>query len=287
VTQGPQPPDGGVPAPIHAPLTRAALPPNLRNQSLRDEARYLLVAVQFLTRIPVPGFAAFELHWLDRAAKYFPLVGGLVGVLSGFALIAASWLWQPLLASLIAVAVGVLVTGAFHEDGLADTADGLGGGLTITRRLEIMRDSRIGTYGAVALLLGLAMKVTALSALDVTTGAAALVAAHAAGRLATVAAIAGMTYAGDADGAKIKPLATGLSHRELAVAGMFGLAPTLLLDPTCFVLALIGGALPALWLARQSQRLIGGYTGDVLGAIEQVVEIGFLLAVAAQGTHLH
>jgi adenosylcobinamide-GDP ribazoletransferase len=254
---------------------------------LRVEWTYFLVALQFLTRIPVPSFDRFETHWLDRAAKYFPLVGGLVGLISGLTWLGASHLWQPLLASLIAVAVGVLVTGAFHEDGLADTADGLGGGLTVARRLEIMRDSRIGTYGGVTLMLALAMKVAALSALDVATGVTALIAAHAAARLATVVAITRMAYAGDADGAKVKPLATGLTERELLVAALLGLAPTLLLDPTCFVLALIGGAIPALAIARQSQRLIGGYTGDVLGAIEQVFEIGFLMAVAAQGLHMH
>jgi adenosylcobinamide-GDP ribazoletransferase len=255
--------------------------------AFRDEVRYFLVALQFLTRVPVPSFDGFENHWLDRAAKYFPLVGGLVGLISGLTLMAAHYIWQPLLASIIAVAVGVLVTGAFHEDGLADAADGLGGGLTVARRLEIMRDSRIGTYGGITLMLALAMKVTALSALDVATGVSALVAAHAAARLATVVAIAQMPYAGDADGAKVKPLATGLTSGELAVAALLGLAPTLLLDPTCFMLALIGGAIPALALAYQSQRLIGGYTGDVLGAIEQVFEIGFLLAVAGQGLHAH
>jgi adenosylcobinamide-GDP ribazoletransferase len=259
----------------------------MTQQLLRSEFRYFLVALQFLTRIPVPSFDDFETAWLDRAAKYFPLVGGLVGLISGLALMAAHMLWQPLLASLIAVAVGVLVTGAFHEDGLADTADGLGGGLTVNRRLEIMRDSRIGTYGGVTLMLALAMKVTAISALDVATGVSALVAAHASARFATVVAIGQMPYAGDADGAKVKPLATGLTGREMVVAAAFGLAPVLLLDPTCFMLALIGGAIPALALAWQSQRLIGGYTGDVLGAMEQVFEIGFLLAVAGQGLHQH
>jgi adenosylcobinamide-GDP ribazoletransferase len=253
----------------------------------RNEYRSFLVATQFLTRIPVPSFDGFETSWLDRAAKYFPLVGGLVGLISGLALMAAHQVWQPLLASLIAVAVGVMATGAFHEDGLADTADGLGGGLTVNRRLEIMRDSRIGTYGGVTLMLALAMKVTALSALDVATGVSALVAAHASARFATVVAIGQMPYAGDADGAKVKPLATRLTGREMVVAALFGLAPALLLDPTCFMLALIGGAIPALAVAAQSQRLIGGYTGDVLGAIEQVFEIGFLLAVAGQGLHQH
>jgi adenosylcobinamide-GDP ribazoletransferase len=254
---------------------------------MRHEIRLFLVALQFMTRIPVPSFPHFEPSWLDRSTKYFPLVGWLVGLISGLTWLAASHFWQPMLAALIAVAAGVLITGAFHEDGLADTADGLGGGLTVERRLEIMKDSRIGTYGAASLMLGLALKVGALGSLDPATGIAALVAGHAAARLATVVVIAAMPYAGRTDAAKVQPLATGPTQRELGVAVLLGIAPTLLLDPTCFMLALIAGCIPALLLARAAQRLIGGYTGDCLGAVEQVFEIGFLLAVAGQGLHQH
>ncbi len=254
---------------------------------IRRELTLFLVAVQFLTRIPVPSFERFETEWLDRSAKYFPLVGGFVGGISGLALWGASQVWPVYLAALIAVAVGIIATGCFHEDGLADTADGLGGGLTRERRLEIMKDSRIGTYGAIALLMVLALKVTAIASLDLASAIGALIAAHASARLATVVAIQAMPYAGDADAAKVKPLATGVTERELIVAAAFGLAPTFLVDPACFVIGLAGGAIPALLLAFQSKRLIGGYTGDVLGAIEQVFEIGFLLAVVAAGQHSH
>jgi adenosylcobinamide-GDP ribazoletransferase len=254
---------------------------------MRREFTLFLVALQFLTRIPVPSFPAFKAEWLDRAAKYFPLVGALVGLIAALTLWGASQLFPIMLAALVAITAGVVVTGAFHEDGLADTADGLGGGTTREQRLDIMKDSRIGTYGAVALILGLALKVGALAALAVPTAALALVAAHAAARLATVLAINGMSYAGDADAAKVKPLATGVTGQELAVAAVLGLAPTFLIDPACFALGLLGGAIPAVLLAVQSKRLIGGYTGDVLGAIQQVFEIGCLLAVAAGGAHVH
>ncbi len=254
---------------------------------IRRELTLLLVALQFLTRIPVPGFVDFKADWLDRSAKYFPLVGMTVGLITALFLLGAGQLFPPMLSATIAITAGVLVTGAFHEDGLADTADGLGGGLTRERRLEIMKDSRIGTYGAAALILGLALKIGALAALDIAIGALALVAAHAAARLATVIAINSMAYAGDADAAKVKPLATGVTSPELALAIAFGLAPTFLIDPACFALALIGGAIPAALLAYQSNRLIGGYTGDVLGAMEQVFEIGFLLAIVAGGAHAH
>jgi adenosylcobinamide-GDP ribazoletransferase len=131
------------------------------------------------------------------------------------------------------------------------------------------------------------LKTASIAALDVATAMGALIAAHASARLATVAALASMPYAGDAEAAKVKPLATGTTQNELAVAAVIGLAPVLLIDPACFMLGLIGGAIPAVLLALQSNRLIGGYTGDVLGAIEQVFEIGFLLAVVAGGLHNH
>ena len=251
------------------------------------ELTYFLVAVQFLTRIPVPSFASFGSDWLDRSTKYFPLVGGLVGAISALVLWGASQVWPPMIAALLAVIAGIIATGCFHEDGLADTADGLGGGLTRERRLEIMKDSRIGTYGAVALLAVLALKVTAIAALDVASAIGGLIAAHAAARLAAVVTISSLPYAGDLEAAKVKPLSTSITQRELLVAAAFGLAPTFLVDPACFVIGLAGGAIPALLLAYQSKRLIGGYTGDVLGAIEQVFEIGFLLAVVAAGQHSH
>jgi adenosylcobinamide-GDP ribazoletransferase len=250
---------------------------------IRRELTLVLVALQFLTRIPVPSFQHFDTAWLDRSAKYFPLVGACVGGICAVTFWATSLFWPPAIAALLAIAAGIVATGCFHEDGLADTADGLGGGLTRERRLEIMKDSRIGTYGAVALILTLALKTAALVPLDVATAAAGLIAGHAAARLATVVALASLPYAG----AKVKPLATSLTHGELGVALILGLLPTLMLDPTCLLLALIGGAIPAIVLAVQAQRLIGGYTGDVLGAIEQVFETGFLLTIVAVGLHSH
>lgn len=254
---------------------------------IRRELTLFLVAVQFLTRVPVPSFGSFETEWLDRAAKYFPLVGAAVGGISALALWGASQVWPASLAALIAVAAGIVATGCFHEDGLADTADGLGGGLTVARRLEIMKDSRIGTYGAVALMLVLALKIMSIAALEVPSAIGALIAAHASARLATVVAIQALPYAGDADAAKVKPLATGITGHEMVIAAVFGLAPIFMIDPACFAIGLAGGAMPALLLAYQSRRLIGGYTGDVLGAIEQVFEVGFLLAVVAAGQHSH
>lgn len=249
---------------------------------IAEEWRLFLVALQFLTRIPVPSFEGFDASWLDRSAKYFPLVGGLVGTLAAVVILGATAVFPQPLPMVFGLAVAIAITGAFHEDGLADTADGLGGGLTRERRLEIMKDSRIGTYGAVALITMFAIKASALLAMGPIMMALSLIPAHASARLATVIAIRVMAYAGDSDAAKVKPLATGLTNTELSVAIALGLIPgILILTSATFAAGLILGSCAAALVARQSQRLIGGYTGDVLGAIEQVFETGFLVAAAA------
>ena len=249
---------------------------------LKREFCYFLVALQFLTRIPVRSFDGFEAEWLDRSSKYFPLVGAIVGAIcAAVLLISAIVLPQPI-PMLLALIAGVAVTGAFHEDGLADTADGLGGGHTVAQRLEIMKDSRIGTYGAVTLILVLGLKFAGLASLDPAMAARALIAAHAGGRLATVFAVYGMTYAGDADKAKVKPLATSLTQLECLLAVALGLIPATCLLPFTTVCAGLGlGFCGAAVLALMSYKSIGGYTGDVLGAIEQVFETAFLLGVVA------
>jgi adenosylcobinamide-GDP ribazoletransferase len=241
----------------------------------------LVVAVQFLTRLPTPRLRAFDAAWVSRAARYFPLVGEVVGAICAGVFYVSSHVWSPLVAALLAVAAGVLVTGGFHEDGLADTADGLGGGQDPARRLEIMKDSRVGTYGVLALVLTLALKVAALSSLGFVLGAFALLAAHGLARGAAVLVMWRTPYVGDVHGGKWKPSPMGLGWGEVAVAMILAIWPLVLLPAAPATLGVaIGGGL-ALVVALIARRLIGGQTGDVLGAVEQVFELGFLLGVAA------
>ncbi len=244
----------------------------------RQELNYLAVAVQFLTRLPVPHLAGFEPAWLDRSVAYFPAVGLLVGMISAGVLVAADQVWPQPIAAILAVAVGIAATGAFHEDGLADTADGLGGGLTPTARLEIMKDSRIGTYGLVALVAALALKVAALAALGAQSGVIALLAAHAGGRLVPVVASAWMPYAGEAGVAKVAPVRP--TRGRILAATVFALLPFGLLPLMTGGLALLLGFMAASLLLFQAWRLIGGQTGDVLGASEQAFEVSVLLVLA-------
>jgi len=247
------------------------------------ELTRLTCAVQFLTRLPTPALQAWPEDLLARSARYFPLVGLLVGALSAAAFLLARGIWPDgPLAALLAVAVGVLVTGGFHEDGLADTADGLGGGQSAEQRLAIMKDSRLGSYGALALALALALRVAALGEIGAAAAAAAaLVAAHALGRAAAVLAMAALPYAADPAASKLKPVARDVRRRDAAIGLAIGLAPLAMLPPRAALAGVAVGSLAALWPALAARRLIGGYTGDVLGAVEQAFETGFLLGAAA------
>lgn len=248
---------------------------------MRHEFHLFLCALQFLTRLPVPHLPDFETAWITRGAKYFPLIGQLVGGISAGVLLLATYFWSGMLPALLAVAAGVLVTGAFHEDGLADTADGLGGGKDRAQRLGIMKDSRIGTYGTLALVFCLAIKVAALAALDVQVAIIVLIASHGVGRAAAVVTMCFLSYVGDAATTKMKPAPIGVTKAECLLALVLSLWPLLLSPANQALSSLAVGCLFAGLLALASRRLIGGYTGDVLGAVEEVFVIGFLLAVTA------
>lgn len=247
-----------------------------------------LTAVQFLTRIPVPSVAGFQPDWTARSARYFPLVGALVGLTCGAVFVAASLILSGWIAALAATTAGILITGAFHEDGLADTADGLGGGQTPTRRLEIMKDSRVGTFGALALILAILAKVGALAAMappstSIPLAVMALIGAHAGGRGVAVLLMRLTPYAGDRDWTKVKPVADGATWAEVAVAlsiAALALSPVLIMSPFAALGGVAGGAAGAAVVAASARRLIGGWVGDTLGAAEQAFEIGFLLVMA-------
>lgn len=247
---------------------------------LKAEFGYFLGAVQFLTRLPVPDQANFTAEWLDRGVKYFPLTGLIVGAIAAAVLLAASMAWSGALPALLAIAAGAAATGAFHEDGFADFFDAMGGA-TREARLAIMKDSRLGTFGVLALVIGAALKACALAALAPALAAAALIAAHAGGRFAAICAMRLLPYAGDMSNAKPKPLATNITAAGLTVAACFAVPPVFLLAFPGGVIASIAGFAAASFMAWRASRLLGGFTGDALGAIEQSYEIAFLLAAAA------
>lgn len=252
---------------------------------IRREWRRLLLALQFLTRVPVHT-AVFDAAELNRSARYFPVIGALVGTIGALVFAAAAQLWPLPVAVLLSMAATVWLTGGFHEDGLADTCDGLGGAVSRERALAIMKDSRIGSYGALGLVLMLGLKAALLSAQgSVLRTACAMVLAHAVSRAAPVVLLALLRYAGDAEHAKAKPMAQQVHATDVAIALLLAGAVTVLLAMPLGIahtLAALGAAaLAAAAMRRWLRRRLGGYTGDTLGATQQGCEAALLLALAA------
>jgi adenosylcobinamide-GDP ribazoletransferase len=250
-----------------------------------SEMEHFRNAVRFMTILPVRSVSGeIAPDWLTRCLKYSPLVGIGIGLASGLVLLIATELWNETIAAMLAVATSIALTGALHEDGFADTFDGFGGGFTVEKRLTIMKDSRIGTYGALALGLNVALRIGALAVLTPWQGMAALIAAHAAARSAPAWVMTRLSYSGDISAMKVAYAESRPRTDELQLGLIFVLLAilplTLISAPAVAFGALLGVALAAL-LALWARRLIGGYTGDVLGGIEQAFEIGFLLGVAA------
>ena len=250
------------------------------------ELRLFCIAVQFLTRVPVPRVLGFEPDWLNQSARHFPAVGFGVGAVAALVLVAAAQVFPPAVAVGLSMAATLCLTGGFHEDGLADTFDALGGAVSRERALAIMKDSRIGSYGAIALVVVLGLKAATLSSLSdssLAQAAAVLLLAHSASRSAAVLLIRALAYAGDLDHAKAKPLARRVSAGGAAVAlgwsalvgaGLVWRAPA---QAISIAAGLALGGVGALACAGWLRRRLGGYTGDGLGATQQITELLVLL----------
>ena len=248
------------------------------NSLLRAWLDDVLVAAAFLTRVPVPHRDA-SAH-LARAYRAFPLVGALIGALIGAVDVLALRIGLPAIAAAaLALGAGALLTGALHDDGLADVADGFGGGSDKAAKLELMRDSRHGTYGVLVLVTAFVTKVGALSALPRAEVIFALVATHALARAPLAVMAATMPYAREGLAASVgrpdPPLAIAASIVAVAIA-------FLSLPANMAIAAIIVTALGAMSCAALAQQQIGGQTGDVLGATEQVCEIAVLVLLAAR-----
>ncbi|MEM9050040.1 MAG: adenosylcobinamide-GDP ribazoletransferase [Pseudomonadota bacterium] len=249
---------------------------------LRRETGLLVLAVTFLTRLPLRDPHPYAPARMAAAARYFALVGGVIGALAAGLWLAAGLVWSAPVAAILAIAFGILLTGALHEDGLCDSADGLGGGRTAARALEIMRDSRIGAYGALALIHSVGLRVALLAAMPPTAGAAALLGAHSASRAAATQLMASAPYLrpDGAGGFAAAGLPANVMPTALCTAILCSL-PLGLIDARAALGGLVGAAALALVFRRWSVRRLGGHTGDTLGASEQLAQIGYLLGAAA------
>jgi len=240
---------------------------------MRSELSYFFGAIRFFTRLPVPLWVGHSSDALDRSARYFAAVGLIVGAAAALAFMLTSLVWPKTLAVLSAMAITLYVTGAFHEDGWSDMVDGFGGGWEKAQILTIMKDSRIGSFGAVALVILLLAKFFALIEIDAARLPAALIAGHALSRFCATTLLRALDYVRD-DG-KAKPLATRIGRGDLLIAALTALLPLLFLPLLQALVGVLCAALATWWLARLFKRRIGGYTGDCLGATQQLSEVAF------------
>lgn len=248
----------------------------------RREVELALTAGSFLTRLPLPAPADRDQRRMAAAFRWFPAVGLLIGAAGAAVFLLAGTLLAPVPALVVSTAAVAMLTGALHEDGLADTLDGLGGA-TRERALAIMRESAIGTYGALGLGLVVAAKIAALAGMTPGAAAPTLVAGHGLSRLSPILVVATSRY--------VRPSGTGgftaagVASGDLAVAGATGIVALVALGAILGPLVALGGAAGMVLghaLARALfERRLGGYTGDCLGATQQLSELGLILGVAA------
>jgi adenosylcobinamide-GDP ribazoletransferase len=251
-----------------------------------DQIKLFLIAIQFYTRIPITGRLALWSDYssarLSRSTRYFPLVGIVVGATCAAAYWTAHLFFPDAIAVVLSVAAGVLMTGAFHEDGWADFCDAFGGYNGRARTLEIMTDSRIGSYGAIGVVLLLLLKVISLNCMTPVATIAALCIMHPLSRAFAVLIMASLPYAKPNDESKAKPIAQGLATKDLTVAMAIAVAFSSIVlaysvqfgafNLTNAVIAVLLMVF-AWWRLRSLMRArLQGYTGDALGATQQLTE---------------
>lgn len=242
-------------------------------RSLRDEATYFFGALRFFTRLPVPSWVGHSDEALARSMRYFPAVGLIVGAIAALVFSLTALFWPKTLAVLAAMTSVLYLTGALHEDGWSDTVDGFGGAWQKERILDIMRDSRIGSFGAVALIALFLTRFCALLELDFFLLPAALLAGHTLSRFCATTLLSRLDYARESG--KAKPFASRIGHGELCFAALPVLFTLFLLPPLAVLYGVLCAACATFYLAHLCKRGIGGYTGDCLGAVQQLSEVAF------------
>ncbi len=258
-------------------------------EMLKNEIKIFFTALMFYTRIPCPSTIDHDPDYINKATRYFPLIGWIVGAISFLFYWASNFLFDTNIAVLVSLIAGVLTTGAFHEDGLADVFDGFGGGWTKEKILDIMKDSRVGAYGAIAIVFLLLLKFIGLNNLVGTTHFSTIqilllfIVYHSLARLATINIVFTSTYSRDDETSKVKPIAKTHSSVEIIGAYFFGLLPLAILAyfNIKFLIVLLPLFLLVFFARRYFIKWINGYTGDCLGAVEQLAELIIILTFVA------
>lgn len=266
---------GAEPNPASGPTTK-----HPRYPEIQHEWQSFWLAVGFLTRIPMLVRIDYSQKLMNQCSMYFPLVGLLLGALYAGLFALLSLAWSPFICVLLVLCFHLFITGAFHEDGLADSVDALGGGYTVEKRLEIMKDSRIGTYGTVALVMALGLKVALL--MDTRSIWLALLVTPAISRLAPLLLMAFLPYVTDPDKSKSKPVAEGFSPKRLMFSIVFTTVTALFFSnwlPGLWLTGLTATVIVAILWGGYLRQQLGGYTGDTLGASVVFCELVLLLGI--------
>ncbi|MEL7585749.1 MAG: adenosylcobinamide-GDP ribazoletransferase [Prolixibacteraceae bacterium] len=246
---------------------------------MKKQINWLLTAVMFYTRIPVPRSLEFSNDNLNRATRYFTLIGWLVGGIGAAFFYGLSFVLPTELAIFLSMMATIFLTGAFHEDGFADFCDGFGGGYTREKIFSIMKDSRIGTYGTAGLIGMLGTKFLALQALPTLMLPLILIGGHAFSRLMPVMIIFTSRYSREDELSKSKPIGKKGKNSDLIIASVFGLLPAAVLSWR-LISVVVPLALFVTWMFKKYiESRIGGYTGDCLGALQQIIEVLFYLCL--------
>lgn len=258
------------------------------NQTIKERDLFWS-AVMFYTRIPTPKDVPYSQLHLNRSRKYFPLIGIIIGLILAGVYAISVLVLSPIISVLLAMCAAVLATGAFHEDGFADSCDGFGGGWSAEQVLTIMKDSRVGTYATVGLWFMLSIKAFTLleitQSLSMNAFILSVVFANTVSRQISSIAIDHFEYVQDIDLSKVKPITENrLSMTETLVS--YGICATTVIAMFFVsfwgsIISLIIAATSAVAFLRYSKKRIGGYTGDVLGATQQISEILILLSLTA------
>lgn len=249
--------------------------------ALKEECALFLTALAFLSRLPIYRYVnlPYSEQRLNYSARYFPLAGIVIGSLCAAALALFSSFLPFEISVALSMVFSLLLTGAFHEDGLADSVDAFGGGWTQEDVLRIMKDSRLGTYGVSALCAALGLKFLCISHMELPTAIAGLIGAHALSRALAASYLYDLTYVQDIEQSKSKPLAQQMSGHSLVFALTIGLIPSIFIFHWHVIpLLLILGVMRISW-KRYLLHRINGYTGDTLGAAQQLFEIKYYLCL--------
>lgn len=245
---------------------------------MKNEFKILCTAISYYTRIPLYNFSDFSQESLKKSNSYFPFIGWIVGGFTALVFVMASMVFPKSIAVLLSILSGILLTGAFHEDGLSDSVDGFGGGYTKERILTIMKDSRIGTFGAIALFSALALKFALLYEIDTALLPIIIVAGHSTSRFFALTFIVTHEYARQNDNTSRSGIVSQkLNYSELIIPALFGVLPLFLIGFRYFI-TLIPLVIARQFIGSYLTKKIDGFTGDTLGASQQVFEIVFYLS---------